>query len=94
MDSPFQLITDAFKAEYNVNFSIERPDGSILLTLSNEDGVAVKRFIPADQWRDREKLQRFIMSVKFGLAIENGEATPALLAAMTQPRQAPASAFR
>ncbi|MGC8074533.1 DUF3509 domain-containing protein, partial [Salmonella enterica] len=41
--SPFQLLTEAFQAEYRVNLSLERPDGSIVLTLSNERGVAAKR---------------------------------------------------
>lgn len=91
MDSPFQSITEAFKSEYHVNFSVERPDGSIVLTLSNQDGVAVKRFISAGQWRDPEKLRRFIMSVKFGLAIEKGEVTPALLDSMTRSQEALAS---
>ena len=27
--SPFQLLTEAFQAEYRVNLSLERPDGSI-----------------------------------------------------------------
>lgn len=36
--SPFQLLTEAFQAEYRVNLSLERPDGSIVLTLSNERG--------------------------------------------------------
>ncbi len=43
--SPFQLLTEAFQAEYRVNLSLERPDGSIVLTLSNERGVAAKRLI-------------------------------------------------
>ncbi len=30
--SPFQLLTEAFQAEYRVNLSLERPDGSIVLT--------------------------------------------------------------
>ncbi|WP_286784452.1 MULTISPECIES: DUF3509 domain-containing protein [Pseudomonas] len=84
MESPFQMISEVFQADYYVNFSIERLDGSVLLTLSNDDGVTVKRFIGADQWRNREKLERFIMSVQLGLAIENGEASPALLASMAQ----------
>ena len=88
MDNPFKRISDVFQADYFVNFSVERPDGSIVLTLSNANGVAVKRFISAEQLRDPEKLERFIMSVRFGLAIENSEASPALLASMTQARDA------
>ncbi|EXF44811.1 hypothetical protein BAY1663_02792 [Pseudomonas sp. BAY1663] len=32
MTSSFQKISDVFRPHYNVNFSIEKPDGSILLT--------------------------------------------------------------
>lgn len=49
--SPFQL-TEAFQAEYRVNLSLERPDGSIVLTLSNERGVAAKRLIRPAQLHD------------------------------------------
>lgn len=80
MNNPFQHIAEAFKAEYHVNFSVERPDGGIVLTLANDGGVAVRRFISAEQWRDPEKLQRFILSVRLGLAIERGEVTQELLA--------------
>lgn len=38
MDNPFQIITDTFTPEYRVNLSIQRLDGSIMLTLSNEQG--------------------------------------------------------
>lgn len=58
--SPFQLLTEAFQAEYRVNLSLERPDGSIVLTLSNERGVAAKRLIRPAQLHDLEQLQRMI----------------------------------
>ena len=35
MDNPFQVITDAFAPEYQINLSIQGLDGSIMLTLSN-----------------------------------------------------------
>ena len=34
MDNPFQLITDTFTPQYQVNLSIQGLDGSIMLTLS------------------------------------------------------------
>lgn len=84
--SPFQLLTEAFQAEYRVNLSLERPDGSIVLTLSNERGVAAKRLIRPAQLHDLEQLQRMIESIRFGIAIaiENGTSAPQLLQAMTQ----------
>ncbi|WP_217475043.1 DUF3509 domain-containing protein [Stutzerimonas stutzeri] len=72
MDSPFKKISDVFQPEYNVNFSIEKPDGSILLTLTDATGVAVKRFISTNQWRDQQQLERLITSLQFSLAIERG----------------------
>ncbi|EME00683.1 DUF3509 domain-containing protein [Pseudomonas stutzeri] len=76
MTSPFQKISDVFRPRYNVNFSIEKPDGSILLTLTGSEGVAVKRYISADQWRDQQQLQRLITSLQVSLAIERGEQLP------------------
>jgi len=73
MDSPFKKISDVFQPDYNVNFSIEKPDGSILLTLTGRTGVAVKRFISASQWRDQQQLERLITSLQFSLAIEQGD---------------------
>ncbi|KAF1052071.1 MAG: hypothetical protein GAK43_02109 [Stenotrophomonas maltophilia] len=84
MENPFQILTHAFKPEYRVNFSLERPDGSIVLTLSTEAGVAAKRLIRAAQLQDSEQLQRMIQSIRFGIAIENGTSAPQLLQAMTQ----------
>lgn len=90
--SPFKMISDVFQPRYRVNFCIAKPDGSILLTLSDAKGVAVKRYILADQWRDRSKLERLIQSLCFSLAIERGEinviksgASDKALAAAMQP---------
>ena len=81
--SPFQLLTEAFQAEYRVNLSLERPDGSIVLTLQRTR-VAAKRLIRPAQLHDLEQLQRMIESIRFGIAIENGTSAPQLLQAMTQ----------
>lgn len=71
--SPFKMISDVFQPRYRVNFCIQKPDGSILLTLTDGHGVAMKRYILAEQWRDREKLERLIQSLCLTLAIERGE---------------------
>ncbi|AGI25790.1 DUF3509 domain-containing protein [Pseudomonas sp. MT3] len=84
MESPFQVLTDAFQQQYRVNFSVERPDGSIALTLSTEKGVAARRLIRSSQLQDPEQLQRFIQSIRFGIAIEQGRLAPQLLASMTR----------
>ncbi len=80
MESPFQVLTDAFGQQYRVNFSLERLDGSIALTLSTDKGVAARRMIRNSQLQDPEQLRRLIQSVRFGLAIEHGHLAPQLLA--------------
>lgn len=83
MNNPFQAISDAFQPEYRVNLSIQRLDGSIMLTLSNDKGVAAKRMISAEQRNDPQRMRRLIESVKFGIAIEQGHSAMELLTAMT-----------
>ena len=83
MDNPFQIITDTFTPEYRVNLSIQRLDGSIMLTLSNEAGVVAKRMISAEQRNDPARLKRLVQSIQFGIAIEQGHSAVAILEAMT-----------
>ena len=75
MTSPFQKISDVFRPA-TTSTSASKPDGSILLTLTGAEGVAVKRFISAEQWRDQQQLQRLITSLQVSLAIERGEQMP------------------
>lgn len=82
MDNPFQALSDAFQPEYRVNLSIQRLDGSIMLTLSNERGVAAKRMISAEQRNDPKRMRRLIESIKFGMAIEQGGSPMQILDAM------------
>ena len=76
MENPFKRISDVFQPDYNVNFCIEKPDGTILLTLTDAAGVAVKRFISASQWRDQQQLEQLITSLHYCLAIERGRELP------------------
>ncbi|PVZ16004.1 MULTISPECIES: DUF3509 domain-containing protein [unclassified Pseudomonas] len=84
MDNPFKIITDAFQPEYRVNLSIQGLDGTIMLTLSNAQGVVAKRLISAQQRNDPKRLARLIDSVRFGIAIEQGSSAVELLTAMTE----------
>lgn len=85
MHNPFQQISAAFSAQYRVNLSIERLDGSIMLTLSDDDGAIVaKRLISPAQRNDPKRLERLIDSVWFGIAIERGHSAMEVLAAMTE----------
>ena len=83
MDNPFQIITDTFAPKYRVNLSIQRLDGSIMLTLSNETGVVAKRMISAEQRNDPQRLRRLVQSIQFGLAIEQGHSAVEILELMT-----------
>ncbi len=83
MDNPFQLITDAFAADYQINLSIQGLDGSIMLTLSNSGRVVAKRMISAEQRNDPERLKRLVQSIQFGIAIEQGHSAVAILESMT-----------
>ncbi|AZF03903.1 DUF3509 domain-containing protein [Pseudomonas sp. R5-89-07] len=83
MDNPFQIITDTFSPQYRVNLSIQRLDGSIMLTLSDETGVVAKRMISAEQRNDPQRLKRLVQSIQFGIAIEQGHSAMEILAVMT-----------
>ena len=83
MDNPFQIITDTFTPQYRVNLSIQRLDGSIMLTLSNEKGVVAKRMISAEQRNDPQRLRRLVQSIQFGIAIEQGHSAVEILELMT-----------
>ncbi|AZF09261.1 MULTISPECIES: DUF3509 domain-containing protein [unclassified Pseudomonas] len=83
MDNPFQIITDTFSPQYRVNLSIQRLDGSIMLTLSDDSGVVAKRMISAEQRNDPQRLKRLVQSIQFGIAIEQGHSAMEILAVMT-----------
>ncbi|MFO2462402.1 DUF3509 domain-containing protein [Pseudomonas sp. 15FMM2] len=83
MDNPFQTITDTFTPRYRVNLSIQRPDGCIMLTLSDDSGIVAKRMISAEQRNNPKRLKRLLQSVQFGIAIEQGHCAIDILATMT-----------
>ena len=84
MDNPFQIITDAFAPDYQINLSIQGLDGSIMLTLSDDAGVVAKRLITPAQRNDPVRLQRVIDSIRLGLAIELSQNPLQVLAALTR----------
>ncbi|MBA1194604.1 DUF3509 domain-containing protein [Pseudomonas entomophila] len=90
MHNPFNLISDAFAPRYRVNLSIERLDGSIMLTLSTEHGVAAKRLITPEQRNDPQRLRHVIDSLRLDLASEQGDTLP-LLTGMPRDPRSPAS---
>lgn len=87
MFNPFQVLTEAFNEHYRVNFSLESPDGSIMLTLSNAAGIAAKRLITPAQRNDPKRLDNLIQSVRFGIAIDNGQSPNQVLLDMHASEQ-------
>ncbi|AYC31847.1 DUF3509 domain-containing protein [Pseudomonas cavernae] len=81
MDNPFQRLTAAFHRQYRVNFCVERPDGSIMLTLSNDRGLVAKRLISPAQRNDPQRLRLLIASVRFGIVAEHHPAPRKIRAA-------------
>lgn len=73
MLNPFQFVSESFKDEFQVRFSIERMDGSITMSLANESGVVARRALSSEQLGDLSKLQQTVQSIRFGLAIDNGQ---------------------
>ncbi len=72
MVNPFKYVSDSFKDEFLVRFSIGSPDGSAMLSLSNDQGRVAQRMLSSDQLADVEKLEQVITSIRFGLAIDQG----------------------
>ncbi|UXY52047.1 DUF3509 domain-containing protein [Pseudomonas tohonis] len=89
MYNPFQILTDAFQADYRVNLSLERLDGNIMLTLADETGVVARRMISPAQRNDPKRLERVIESIRFGIAIEKGHNVGEMLSAMTGGKALP-----
>lgn len=94
MYNPFQILTDAFQADYRVNLSLERLDGNIMLTLTDESGVVARRMISPAQRNDHKRLERVIESIRFGIAIEKGHNVGEMLSAMTSGKSIPPIANR
>ena len=84
MTNPFASINDAFSPQFRVNLSIEALDGSIMLTLSDDSGVAAKRLISKAQRNDPVRLQRVIDSIRLGLAIDRSQNPMQVLATLTR----------
>jgi hypothetical protein len=73
MLNPFQFVSESFKDEFQVRFSIERMDGSITLSLADERGVVARRALSSEQLGDLSKLRQTVQSIRFGLAIDSGQ---------------------
>ena len=85
MYNPFDQINRAFAHDYCVNLRIVGLDGSIMLTLSDASGIAVKHLIPPAQRNDPLRLQRVIDSIQSGLTT-GGDDTLQALANLSEQR--------
>jgi len=73
MFNPFRFVSDAFRHEYQVRFAIERMDGGVILSLSNDEGAVVaRRALSGEQLADETRLRQIVQSIRFGLAIDSG----------------------
>ncbi|WP_263141275.1 DUF3509 domain-containing protein [Pseudomonas sp. RIT-PI-AD] len=80
MYNPFQLLSEAFQADYRVNFSLESMAGDIMLTLADDQGVVARRLISAEQRNNPQRLRRVIDSLRDGIAQGRTPSTRTLLA--------------
>ncbi|AYC31851.1 DUF3509 domain-containing protein [Pseudomonas cavernae] len=73
MVNPFKFVSDSFKDEFQVRFSIGSPDGSTTLSLCDAQGTVAQRLLSCEQLNDPAKLEQAIQSIRFGLAIDRGQ---------------------
>ncbi|MES2819657.1 MAG: DUF3509 domain-containing protein [Pseudomonadota bacterium] len=72
MHNPFKFVSDCFKDDFQVRFSIERLDGSAMVSLCDAQGTVAQRLLSGEQLADRVLLRQRIESIRFGLAIDQG----------------------
>lgn len=72
MVNPFKFVSDSFKGQFQVRFTIGSPDGSTMLSLSDGQGTVAQRLLSVEQLSDPAKLAQTIQSIRFGLAIDRG----------------------
>ncbi|MBM7060073.1 DUF3509 domain-containing protein [Pseudomonas sp. UL073] len=73
MLNPFKFVSDSFKGQFQVRFTIGSPDGSTTLSLCDEQGTVAQRLLSSEQLCDPAKLEQTIQSIRFGLAIDRGQ---------------------
>lgn len=83
MYNPFALINKAFASDYRVNLRVAGLDGSIMLTLSNADGIVAKHLIAPAQRNDPRQLQRLVERIQLELAT-SADDTAAVLASLAE----------
>lgn len=89
MFNPLQVLTDAFREHYRVSFSMENPDGSIMLTLSHKGAIVARRMVSPAQRREPKRLDSLIQSIRFGIAIDSGQSPNQVLFTLHDSENAP-----
>jgi len=83
MTAAQQFLTTAFP-EFDVS-TTARPDGGLLLTLSNDDRVIAKRAVSRGQTLSTTQMQWLVSSIRRDLALEAGM-SPAVAHLQSQSR--------
>ena len=74
MFNPYRILKLAFEDEYRVSLGPARPDGSRRLVLCGRGRRLIKRRLTANELADPVALLRRIRSIRFGIAIDRGQA--------------------
>ena len=74
MFDPYRYLRLAFADDFRVCFSPQRADGSRLLVLCDRQNRLIRRRLSARELQDPDALRRLIRSIRFGIAIERGQA--------------------
>lgn len=72
MDDSLSYLYSQFKDHYEVRVTLERMHGGLTLTLANQRGLVARRVVSNAQLADRQKLERVVQSIRFGMAIDAG----------------------
>lgn len=74
MFDPYRILRQAFAHDFHMCLSPPRPDGSRLLVLRDRQRRLIKRRLTTRELGDPLALLRLIRSIRFGIAIDCGQA--------------------
>jgi hypothetical protein len=74
MFDPYRYLRRVFAGDFRMGFSAVRPDGSRLLVLCDGHHDIIRRRLSARDLEDPRALHRLARSIRFGIAIERGQA--------------------
>lgn len=74
MFDPYRYLRRAFADDFRMGFSPVRADGSRLLVLCDRHQRVIRRRLSARELEDPRALRLLVRSIRFGIAIERGQA--------------------